>query len=213
MNTVEPVPSVVRCADAVIPTDYGAFTAVAYRSASGVEHLAMAFGDPAGTTALTRVHSECLTGDVLGSRRCDCGPQRSAALERIADAGCGVLLYLRGHEGRGIGLAAKIAAYQLQDQLGLDTVDANLQLGLPVDARDYTDATAILRDLHIDRINLLSNNPAKTAGLAAAGITVAHTTPLETAPNDDNSRYLSTKRDRLGHNLTHAQEKSWNVPA
>ena len=204
MTAVEPIPCVVRCADAVVPTDHGAFTAIAYRSATGIEHLALVFGDPTVGTALTRVHSECLTGDVLGSRRCDCGPQLSAALERIADAGAGVLLYLRGHEGRGIGLAAKIAAYQLQDRLGLDTVDANLRLGLPVDARDYTDAAAILRDLRVDRIDLLSNNPAKAAGLAAAGVTVAGTTPLEIAANDHNARYLETKRDRLGHNLTHA---------
>ncbi|MDT2008586.1 3,4-dihydroxy-2-butanone-4-phosphate synthase [Rhodococcus opacus] len=194
--------TIERCADAEIPTEHGTFTAIAYRSASGIEHLAMVFGDPAGTTALTRVHSECLTGDALGSRRCDCGAQRSAALERIANAGAGVLLYLRGHEGRGIGLAAKIAAYQLQDHLGLDTVDANLQRGLPVDARDYTDAAAILRDLRIDRINLLSNNPAKATGLTAAGITVAGTTPLEIAPNNHNTQYLTTKRDRLGHSLT-----------
>ncbi|MBV6755639.1 GTP cyclohydrolase II [Rhodococcus opacus] len=204
MTTAEPASSVVRCADAVVPTDHGAFTAIVYRSATGIEHLAMVFGDPAVGTALTRVHSECLTGDVLGSRRCDCGPQLSAALERIADAGAGVLLYLRGHEGRGIGLAAKIAAYQLQDRLGLDTVDANLRLGLPVDARDYADAAAILRDLRVDRVDLLSNNPAKAAGLTAAGITVAGTTPLEVAPNDHNTRYLATKRNRLGHNLTHA---------
>ncbi|RYF54194.1 MAG: GTP cyclohydrolase II RibA, partial [Comamonadaceae bacterium] len=188
--------TIERCADAEIPTDHGTFTATVYRSTSGVEHLAMVFGDPAGTTALTHVHSECLTSDVLGSRRCDCGPQRSAAVERIADAGAGVVLYLRGHEGRGIGLAA----YQLQDHLGLDTVDANLRLGLPVDARDYADAAAILRDLRIDRIDLLTNDPAKAAGLAAAGVTVATTTPLGIAPNDHNAHYLATKRDRLGHN-------------
>ncbi|MGV9864818.1 3,4-dihydroxy-2-butanone-4-phosphate synthase [Rhodococcus koreensis] len=150
--------SIERCADAEIPTDHGTFTAIVYRSTSGIEHLAVVFGEPAGTTALTHVHSECLTGDVLGSRRCDCGDQRSAALERIADAGAGVVLYLRGHEGRGIGLAAKIAAYQVQDHLGLDTVDA----------RDYTDAAAILRDLRIDHIRLVSNNPAEAVGLAAS---------------------------------------------
>jgi 3,4-dihydroxy 2-butanone 4-phosphate synthase/GTP cyclohydrolase II len=194
--------TIERCADAEIPTDHGTFRAIAYGSTSGVEHLAMVFGDPAGTTALTRVHSECLTGDILGSRRCDCGAQRAAALERIADAGAGVLLYLRGHEGHGIGLAAKIAAYQLQDHLGLDSVDANLHLGLPVDARDYTDAVAILRDLRIDRINLLSNNPAKAAGLTAAGIKITGTTPLEIAPNDHNTQYLTTKRERMGNSLT-----------
>ncbi|MFE5705433.1 3,4-dihydroxy-2-butanone-4-phosphate synthase [Rhodococcus koreensis] len=199
--------SIERCAEAAVPTDHGTFTAMAYRSSAGTEHLAMVFGDPTGTPALTRVHSECLTGDTLGSRRCDCGDQLSGALERIADAGAGVVLYLRGHEGRGIGLAAKIAAYQLQDQLGLDTVDANLHLGLPIDARDYADAAAILRDLRIDRINLLSNNPAKAAGLTAAGITIAGitiagTTPLEIAPNDHNIHYLATKRERMGHSLT-----------
>ncbi|XEM93938.1 GTP cyclohydrolase II RibA [Rhodococcus sp. JVH1] len=195
--------TIERCADAEISTDHGTFTAIVYRSTSGVEHLALVFGDPAGTTALTRVHSECLTGDVLSSRRCDCGPQHANALERIADAGRGVLLYLRGHEGRGIGLAAKIAAYQLQDHLGLDTVDANLQLGLPVDARDY--AAAILRDLGIDRINLLSNNPAKAAGLTAAGITIAGTTPLEVAPNEHSAHYLATKRERLRNKLTYTR--------
>ncbi|QSE93914.1 3,4-dihydroxy-2-butanone-4-phosphate synthase [Rhodococcus pseudokoreensis] len=194
--------SIERCAEAAAPTDHGTFTAIAYRSSAGTEHLAMVFGDPTGTTALTRVHSECLTGDTLGSRRCDCGDQLSGALARIADAGAGVVLYLRGHEGRGIGLAAKIAAYQLQDQLGLDTVDANLHLGLPIDARDYADAAAILRDLRIDRINLLSNNPAKAASLTAAGITIAGTTPLEMAPNDHNIHYLATKRERMGHSLT-----------
>ncbi|MFC9550633.1 GTP cyclohydrolase II [Rhodococcus sp. NPDC056960] len=211
MTTAHPLRSIVRCADATIPTDHGPFTAIAYRGATGIEHLAMVYGDPAGTTALTRVHSECLTGDVLGSRRCDCGPQRTAALERIADTGAGVLLYLRGHEGRGIGLAAKIAAYQLQDQLGLDTVDANLHLGLPIDARDYTDAAAILHDLRIHSIDLLTNNPAKAAGLTAAGITVAATTPLQIPPNDHNSRYLATKRDRLGHSLTHTEENPWTA--
>ncbi|MFC9358084.1 3,4-dihydroxy-2-butanone-4-phosphate synthase [Rhodococcus sp. NPDC057014] len=158
--------SIERCADAEIPTDHGTFTAIAYRSASGVEHLALVFGDPAGTTALTHLHSECLTADILGSRRCDCGDQLSGALARIADAGAGVVLYFRGHKGRGIGLAAKIAAYQLQDHLGLDTVDG----------RDYTDAAAILRDLGSDRIDLLSSNPAKTAGLATCGIEIAGTT-------------------------------------
>ncbi|GCE36766.1 3,4-dihydroxy-2-butanone-4-phosphate synthase [Rhodococcus sp. USK10] len=191
--------AIERCADAEIPTDHGAFRAIAYRSTSGVEHLALVFGDPAGTTALTHLHSECLTADFLGSRRCDCGDQLSGALARIADAGAGVVLYFRGHKGRGIGLAAKIAAYQLQDHPGLDTVDADLQLVLPADVRDY--AAAILRDLRIDRINLLSDNPAKAAGLTAAGITIAGTTPVEIAPNDHNSLYLTTKRDRLGHRL------------
>lgn len=115
-----------------------------------------------------------------------------------------MVLYLRGHDGRGIGLAAKVAAYRLQDRLGIETVDANMHLGVPIDARDYADADAILRDLRIDRINLLSNNPAKAAGLTAAGITIAGTTPLEIAPNDHNIHYLATKRERMGHSLTRA---------
>lgn len=149
---------------------------------------------------LVRLHSECLTGDVLGSLRCDCGPQLQLALQEIARAGRGVLVYLRGHEGRGIGLALKLAAYSLQDG-GHDTVDANLALGLPADARDYAGGAAILHDLGVRRVRLLTNNPAKAVALREHGITVAACEPLVVAANPENLRYLRTKRDRFGHLL------------
>jgi 3,4-dihydroxy 2-butanone 4-phosphate synthase/GTP cyclohydrolase II len=149
---------------------------------------------------LTRVHSECLTGDVFGSRRCDCGPQLDEALEHIVTEGRGVVVYLRGHEGRGIGLVAKLQAYQLQDG-GRDTVDANLDLGLPADARHYGAATQILRDLGIGSVRLLTNNPAKTTALDDYGVTVTERVPLTPRPNDHNIGYLLTKRDRMGHHL------------
>ena len=145
-----------------------------------------------------RVHSECLTGDVFGSRRCDCGPQLRAAMEMIAAEGCGVVVYLCGHEGRGIGIAHKLRAYELQDQ-GFDTVDANLELGLPVDLREYGIGAAILRDLGVGSIRLLTNNPAKMSGLAAFGIDIAGRLPLVTAEHEDNAAYLRTTRERLGH--------------
>ena len=149
---------------------------------------------------LTRVHSECLTGDVFGSERCDCGPQLDEAIELIVKEGRGVAVYLRGHEGRGIGLLAKLQAYQLQDG-GRDTVDANLDLGLPADARHYGAATQILRDLGIDSVRLLTNNPDKTPSLEAYGIRVTERVPLTPRPNDHNLTYLRTKRDRMGHVL------------
>jgi len=149
---------------------------------------------------LTRVHSECLTGDVFGSARCDCGPQLEEALQRIAEEGRGVVIYLRGHEGRGIGLLAKLQAYQLQDG-GRDTVDANLDLGLPADARHYGAATQILRDLGVDAVRLLTNNPDKTSSLESYGVPVAERVPLTPRPNDHNLHYLLTKRDRMGHDL------------
>ena len=154
---------------------------------------------------LVRVHSECLTGDVFGSRRCDCGPQLHAAMEMIAAEGCGVVVYLCGHEGRGIGIAHKLRAYELQDQ-GFDTVDANLELGLPVDLREYGIGAAILRDLGVGSIRLLTNNPAKIAGLAAFGIDIAGRLPLVTAEHEDNAAYLRTKRERLGHRFEHDAE-------
>ena len=147
---------------------------------------------------LARVHSECLTGDVFASRRCDCGPQLTAAMRMIAEEGAGVVVYLCGHEGRGIGLADKLRAYALQDD-GLDTVDANLELGLPVDDRDYAVGAAILLDLGVDRVVLLTNNPAKTAGLTAAGVAVDARVPLLTEVHEHNAAYLRTKRERLGH--------------
>src|SRR4051794_39456596 len=196
---------VERVAVTRLPTRFGDFTAFGYRIAiDGSEHVALVYGDPAalvgGDPVLTRVHSECLTGDVFGSSRCDCGPQLDEALERIVSEGRGVAVYLRGHEGRGIGLLAKLQAYQLQDG-GRDTVDANLDLGLPADARHYGAATQILRDLGIDSVRLLTNNPDKTQSLEAYGIRVTERVPLTPRPNDHNLTYLRTKRDRMGHVL------------
>ena len=145
-------------------------------------------------------HSECLTGDVLGSERCDCGPQLDEALERVVAEGRGVVVYLRGHEGRGIGLVAKLQAYQLQDG-GRDTVDANLDLGLPADARHYGTATQVLKDLKVESVRLLTNNPDKVENLELYGVPVAERVPLTPHPNDHNIAYLLTKRDRMGHDL------------
>jgi 3,4-dihydroxy 2-butanone 4-phosphate synthase / GTP cyclohydrolase II len=196
---------VERVAETRLPTAHGDFTAYGYRiTIDDSEHVALVYGDPQalddGTPVLTRVHSECLTGDVFGSRRCDCGPQLDEALQRIVEAGRGVVVYLRGHEGRGIGLVAKLQAYQLQDG-GRDTVDANLDLGLPADARHYGAATQVLRDLGVRSVRLLTNNPAKTASLEDYGITVTERVPLTPHPNDHNIGYLLTKRDRMGHDL------------
>ena len=149
---------------------------------------------------LTRVHSECLTGDVFGSQRCDCGPQLDEALEQVVAAGRGVVVYLRGHEGRGIGLVAKLQAYALQDA-GRDTVDANLDLGLPADARHYGAASQVLRDLGVSRVRLLTNNPEKSESLEDFGIHVDAQVPLTPRPNKHNLAYLRTKRDRMGHSL------------
>jgi 3,4-dihydroxy 2-butanone 4-phosphate synthase/GTP cyclohydrolase II len=149
---------------------------------------------------LTRVHSECLTGDVFGSSRCDCGTQLDEALARVVEEGRGVVIYLRGHEGRGIGLVAKLQAYQLQDG-GRDTVDANLDLGLPADARHYGTATQILRDLGVRTVRLMTNNPDKVANLEDFGVPVTERVPLRSHPNDHNIGYLMTKRDRMGHQL------------
>lgn len=196
---------VVRVAETRLPTRHGAFMAFGYRiTIDDSEHVALVYGDPAdlrtGVPVLTRVHSECLTGDVFGSERCDCGPQLDEALELIVKEGRGVAVYLRGHEGRGIGLLAKLQAYQLQDG-GRDTVDANLDLGLPADARHYGAATQILRDLGIESVRLLTNNPDKTQSLEAYGIRVTERVPLTPRPNDHNLTYLRTKRDRMGHVL------------
>lgn len=166
-----------------------------------VEHAAIVKGHLDGhERVLVRVHSECLTGDVLGSIRCDCGSQLDAALSRIAEAGQGVVVYLRGHEGRGIGLANKIRAYQLQDQ-GLDTVDANLELGLPVDTRDYQVAAKILHYLGVRSIRLMTNNPRKVKDLANYGVQVDERVPVLTTPTGHNAAYLRTKQDKLGHFL------------
>ena len=193
---------VERVAETSLPTRYGDFTAFGYRiTVDRSEHVALVYGDISGREpVLTRVHSECLTGDGFGSERCDCGPQLDEALELIVEEGRGVAVYLRGHEGRGIGLLAKLQAYQLQDG-GRDTVDANLDLGLPADARHYGAATQILRDLGIDSVRLLTNNPDKTRSLEAYGIRVTERVPLTPRPNDHNLTYLRTKRDRMGHVL------------
>ncbi|PTA43877.1 bifunctional 3,4-dihydroxy-2-butanone-4-phosphate synthase/GTP cyclohydrolase II [Micromonospora sp. RP3T] len=189
-------------AEARMPTPYGVFTALGYRAEHDpAEHVALVFGDLGdGRDVLVRVHSECLTGDVFGSLRCDCGPQLQGALARVAREGRGVVLYVRGHEGRGIGLLHKLQAYQLQDQ-GRDTVDANLDLGLPADARDYGTGAQILYDLGVRSMRLLTNNPAKRAGLEGYGLTVTGREGLPVSSNPENVRYLRTKRDRMGHLL------------
>ncbi|WP_418057468.1 GTP cyclohydrolase II [Pimelobacter simplex] len=188
-------------ARSVLPTVFGELDVAAYRcDESGVEHLALVHGEP-GPEALVRVHSECLTGDVLGSLRCDCGAQLARSLQAVQDEGAGVIVYLRGHEGRGIGLVDKIRAYALQDD-GLDTVDANAALGLPVDARDYGDAAEILRSLGVHRVRLITNNPDKMRSLADAGLEVVERVALDIAENPHNQRYLRTKRDRMGHRLS-----------
>jgi len=195
---------VERVAETRLPTRHGDFTAYGYRSTiDGSEHLALVYGDlaePSGEPVLTRVHSECLTGDVFGSQRCDCGPQLDEALAQVVAAGRGVVVYLRGHEGRGIGLVAKLQAYALQDA-GRDTVDANLDLGLPADARHYGAASQVLRDLGVSRVRLLTNNPEKSESLEDFGIHVDAQVPLTPSPNKHNLAYLRTKRDRMGHSL------------
>ncbi|GAB2674074.1 bifunctional 3,4-dihydroxy-2-butanone-4-phosphate synthase/GTP cyclohydrolase II [Gordonia jinhuaensis] len=197
---------VVRVADARIPTEHGVFRAVGYSSVyDDAEHVALVMGDIAGTDGkgddvLVRVHSECLTGDVFGSLRCDCGPQLDAAMEMVAAEGRGIVLYMRGHEGRGIGLLHKLQAYQLQDA-GSDTVDANLELGLPADARDYGLGAQILKDLGVNSMRLLTNNPAKRVGLDGYGLQIVERVPMPVRANSENLRYLRTKRDRMGHDL------------
>ena len=193
---------VTKVAEAKIPTSHGEFRAVGYESVlDGIDHVALVRGDIGdGKDVLVRVHSECLTGDVFGSRRCDCGPQLDAALAAVAEEGRGVVLYVRGHEGRGIGLMHKLQAYQLQDG-GSDTLDANLELGLPADARDYGTGAQILVDLGIHSMRLLSNNPGKRAGLEGYGLEIVGRVPLPTLATPENLRYLKTKRDRMGHDL------------
>ena len=196
---------VERVGDARLPTEVATFRIVSYRAADGHEHVALIAGDPsapASQPVLVRLHSECLTGDVLGSAKCDCGQQLAAAKRSIAaeaSAGrAGIIVYLRGHEGRGIGLANKIRAYELQDQ-GLDTVDANTAQGLPVDARRYDVAGAILADLGVASVLLISNNPAKAAGLEEQGIAVTEMVPIDVAHTAESQAYLDSKRARLNH--------------
>jgi 3,4-dihydroxy 2-butanone 4-phosphate synthase/GTP cyclohydrolase II len=194
---------ITRVAETVIPNNYGEWAAYGYQSdIDGTEHLALVLGDITaddGEDVLVRVHSECLTGDAFGSQRCDCGAQLDAAMAKIAERGRGAVLYLRGHEGRGIGLLSKLRAYELQDS-GADTVDANLKLGLPVDAREYSVAAQLLDDLGVRSVRLLTNNPAKVDALAAHGFSVTRI-PLPPLTTPHNLRYLTTKRDRMGHQL------------
>jgi 3,4-dihydroxy 2-butanone 4-phosphate synthase/GTP cyclohydrolase II len=197
---------VERTGSARLPTEHGVFTATAYRSViDGTEHLALTCGDLAAAEAapggvLVRVHSECITGDVMGSLRCDCGRQLSDAMELIAKEGTGVIVYLRGHEGRGIGLGMKLKAYTLQDA-GRDTVDANIELGLPVDTREYGIGASILSDLRVHRLRLITNNPEKYRGLEGYDLALVDRVPMPTSVGPDNIAYLRTKRDRMGHSI------------
>jgi 3,4-dihydroxy 2-butanone 4-phosphate synthase/GTP cyclohydrolase II len=194
---------VERVAQATLPTEYGDFSVLAFRSVlDGSEHVALVRGEIGdGENVLVRVHSECLTGDIFGSLRCDCGPQLHNAMVTIAEEGRGIVLYIKGHEGRGIGLMDKIRAYSLQDT-GRDTVDANLDLGLPADSRDYGTGAQILADLGVKSMRLLTNNPAKRAGLEGYGLSIVERVPLVVAANAHNVEYLSTKVTRMGHDLS-----------
>ncbi|GGT66273.1 GTP cyclohydrolase II [Actinomadura citrea] len=190
-------------AEADLRTRRGVFRAVAFRDpVDGHEHLALVRGDVRGRDdVLVRMHSECMTGDIFGATRCECGDQLGAALDAIAREGAGVLVYLRGHEGRGIGLVAKVRTHILQDDQGLDTVDSATAIGLPVDVRDYGPAARILRHLGVRSVRLMSNNPVKVSALESYGVAVAARVPLLVPVSADNVRYLTAKRDRLGHDL------------
>jgi 3,4-dihydroxy 2-butanone 4-phosphate synthase / GTP cyclohydrolase II len=189
-------------AEASLPTEYGTFQAHVFESLlDGEQHLAMVYGDITNTpNLLVRVHSECLTGDAMGSLRCDCGPQLQTALAKVAAEGAGVVVYLRNHEGRGIGLAHKIRAYALQEE-GHDTVDANLVQGLPVDSREYGIGAQILVELGVTSMRLLTNNPTKRGGLEGFGLNIVERVPIESRPTSFNIEYLRTKRERMGHLL------------
>jgi 3,4-dihydroxy 2-butanone 4-phosphate synthase/GTP cyclohydrolase II len=193
------VPAIQVQARATLPTRHGAFETLAYVSdGDPTPHLALVLGDPAGHDVLVRVHSECLTGEVLGSLRCDCGDQLDQALRHLAFAGRGVVVYLRGHEGRGIGLVDKLRAYALQES-GLDTIDANLALGRAVDERSYEAAAGVLSHLGVRSVALMTNNPDKVLALSRCGVPVHRTIPMMAAVNRHNQRYLHAKADRLGH--------------
>ncbi|HZI39479.1 MAG TPA: bifunctional 3,4-dihydroxy-2-butanone-4-phosphate synthase/GTP cyclohydrolase II [Acidimicrobiia bacterium] len=191
-----------RVSEARIPSPFGDFTAFAYQSViDGTEHIAMVRGEVAGAdNVLVRVHSECLTGDVFSSLRCDCGTQLQLAMQKIAEEGQGAIVYLRGHEGRGIGIAHKLRAYQLQEQ-GRDTVEANLELGFAADSREYGIGAQILVDLGITTMRLLTNNPAKYGGLAGYNLEIVERVPLQSVPNVENIDYLKAKAAKLGHHL------------
>jgi GTP cyclohydrolase II len=190
--------SIRKAAQSDLPTRFGVYRIHIYREEGGpLEHIALVAGTPRAA-CLVRVHSECTTGDVFGSLRCDCAEQLEQSLRLIAEAGEGVVVYVRGHEGRGIGLCQKIAAYALQDQ-GLDTAQANHRLGFPTDLRQYDAAVAILRDLGLDAVRLLSNNPDKLRALEAGGVRVVERVPIWTQANPHNQRYLETKRTVMGH--------------
>ncbi|WP_432152386.1 bifunctional 3,4-dihydroxy-2-butanone-4-phosphate synthase/GTP cyclohydrolase II [Streptomyces sp. bgisy029] len=197
-------PTVRREAQTRLPTQFGDFTAYGYRSTvDGVEHVALVHGDiteNGGEDILVRIHSECLTGDIFQSQRCDCGPQLHASMQRITEEGRGVVVYLRGHEGRGIGLLSKLRAYELQER-GVDTLDANLELGLPADARDYAAGAQILKDLGVRSLRLMTNNPEKTDAVLRHGLAVTGREPMPVQAGEHNLRYLRTKRDRMGHDL------------
>jgi GTP cyclohydrolase II len=194
---------VERVVNAPLPTVYGEFQAIGYLDHDrGDEQVALVYGDLGTDGVLTRLHSECLTGDAFGSQHCECGDQLASALRAVVAEGAGVVVYLRGHEGRGIGLLAKLRAMALQAE-GLDTVEANLALGLPVDARDYGVAAGILQDLGVRSVRLMSNNPRKREALVRHGVQVVEQVPLLIPPCENNITYLRTKRERLDHHLPH----------
>jgi 3,4-dihydroxy 2-butanone 4-phosphate synthase/GTP cyclohydrolase II len=214
LDTVTPIPETSRVifeVETMVPTTHGPFKMRAYRDRmTGADHVAIVAGNPSPTGTLVRVHSECLTGEAFGSLKCECGPQLDAALDTIQRDG-GIVVYLRGHEGRGIGLINKLRAYKLQED-GLDTLDANLALGLPIDARDYGAATAILKDLGIRSVNLLTNNPEKVRQLEEHGIEVTDRVPLVVGVGAFNEGYLETKRDRMGHDIPQAEIAAERTP-
>src|SRR5450830_586936 len=197
------IKNLVKLTSSALPTEFGEFTIHVYRDLrNSVEHVVLVMGEVAArNNILTRVHSECLTGDIFGSTRCDCGEQLALAQKMIAAEGRGVIIYLRNHEGRGIGLANKIRAYDYQDK-GLDTVEANLALGLPIDSRSFKIASEILKDLEVGSIRLMSNNPEKYNALKKSGVLVNDLVSLKINPNKYNLKYLQTKKLKLGHFLT-----------